>query len=325
LSDLLIALRAVHFASTALLAGTLVFAVIVVGPAPRNAHPHASLRAWFAQSARMAWIALATALLSGAAWLVVLAGDIGGQPLHDVYSGDIIWRVLTRTRFGFAWSARFFLALCLSIGMLVLGRRRAAVPRWLGLTLVALALSFLGSLAWSGHASGSPGIAGNVHIAADVLHLVAAGAWIGGLLPLALLLADARHSVDPAIAAMVHDVTLRFSTLGVIAVGTLIATGLVNTWVLVGSVPALVGTEYGRLLLVKIGLFIAMVCIAAFNRLRLTPQLSFVRTAADAQRRLQRNSLIEFVMGLLILVIVGTLGTLPPGLHAMPSTHVHGT
>jgi copper resistance protein D len=322
LSGWLIALRAVHFASTVLLAGTLVFALVVVGPTRRTAHP--PLDAWYAQSMRMAWWALAAAILSGAAWLVVLAADIGGQPLHDVFSGDIIWRVLTRTRFGFAWSARFFLALGLAMGLLVLGHRYDTSRRWLGLTLVALAFSFLGSLAWSGHASGTPGIAGSVHIAADGLHLIAAGTWIGGLVPLALLLAAARRAADSTVASIARAATLRFSTLGVIAVGALLVTGVANTWVLVGSVPALVGTEYGRLLLVKIGLFIAMVCIAAFNRLRLTPQLSSVRTAADAQRRLQRNSLIEFAMGLLVLVIVGALGTLPPGLHAMPSTHVHG-
>jgi copper resistance protein D len=325
LSDLLVALRAVHFAATVLLAGTLVFAVVVVGPARRSAHPQPPLDAWYAQSTRMAWWAVATAILSGAAWLVVLAADIGGQPLNDVFSGDIVWRVLTRTRFGFAWSARFFLALWLVIGLLVLGRRSATSRRWLGLSLVVVALSFLGSLAWSGHASGTPGIPGSVHIAADGLHLVAAGTWTGGLVPLALLLAAARRATDSSVASIARAATLRFSTLGVIAVGTLLVTGVANAWVLVGSVPALVGTEYGRLLMVKIGLFIAMICVAAFNRLRLTPQLSSVRTAADAQRRLQRNSLIELAMGLLILVIVGALGTLPPGLHAMPSTHVHGS
>ena len=92
---------------------------------------------------------------------------------------------------------------------------------------------------------------------------------------------------------------------------------------LVGSIPALIGTDYGCLLVVKMCLFIAMVCIAAFNRQRLTPRLSSARDGADAQRQLQRNSLIEASMGVLILFIVGALGTLPPALHAMPSVHVH--
>ena len=64
--------------------------------------------------------------------------------------------------------------------------------------------------------------------------------------------------------------TRRFSTLGLLSVGTLLATGLVNTWMLAGSLAALLETDYGRLLLPKIALFVAMVAIASINRLRLT-------------------------------------------------------
>jgi copper resistance protein D len=325
LIDLLIALRAVHFASSLLLAGTLVFGVYVAGPALRNARTDPQLNLWRRQIGWIAWIGLATAVLSGAAWLVVLAADISGRPLGEVFSGDIVWRVLTRTRFGTDWSARLIVALLLAGGLIVLARRRDPAPRGLGAILVTLAVLFLGSLAWAGHASGTPGFAGEVHLTADVLHLVAAGTWIGSLVPFALLFAAARRAADPAVTSVARDATLRFSTLGVIAVGTILATGLVNTYVLAGSVPALVATDYGHLLLVKIGLFLTMVGIGAFNRLRLRPRLLSARTGADAQRQLQRNSVIEAVMGLLILVIVGALGTLPPGLHALPSAHVHGS
>src|SRR5262249_56858630 len=74
--------------------------------------------------------------------------------------------------------------------------------------------------------------------------------------------------------ALARDATLRFSTLGLISVGLLIATGIVNGWILAGSVPALIGTGYGRLLLAKVALFFAMVAVAAVNRLRLTPRLA---------------------------------------------------
>ena len=99
--------------------------------------------------------------------------------------------------------------------------------------------------------------------------------------------------------------------------------GLVNTWFLAGNVPALVGTEYGRLLLAKIGIFIAMLIVAAVNLLRLSPRLA---TAADGignvvwrtVARLRRNALTEGALGLGVLAIVGALGTLPPGLHTEP-------
>jgi putative copper resistance protein D len=323
LSELLIALRAVHFASSLLLAGTLVFGVHVAGPALRRAPATPQLRTWRKQMGWLAWIGLATALLSGAAWLVVLAAEISGGPLGEVFSGDIVWRVLTRTRFGADWSARFIVALLLAGGLIAAARRRAASPRGFGAMLVTLAVLFLGSLAWSGHASGTPGIGGDVHITADALHLVAAGAWIGGLVPFALLLAATRCAADPSVASVAREATLRFSTLGVLAVGIIVATGLVNTYVLAGSVLALIATDYGHLLLVKIGLFLAIVGIAAFNRLRLTPRLLSAHASADAQRQLQRNSLIEAALGVLVLVIVGALGTLPPAAHALPASHLH--
>jgi copper resistance protein D len=74
--------------------------------------------------------------------------------------------------------------------------------------------------------------------------------------------------------------------------------------------PALIGTDYGRLLLLKVALFVAMVAIAAVNRLRLMPRL--VRADINALRPLMRNAVIETLIGIAILLIVGVLGTLPP-------------
>jgi Copper resistance protein D len=63
--------------------------------------------------------------------------------------------------------------------------------------------------------------------------------------------------------AVARTATLRFSAFGVVAVGTLLVTGLINAFYLVGSIPALVGTNYGRLLAAKVALFFAMVAVAA--------------------------------------------------------------
>ena len=71
-------------------------------------------------------------------------------------------------------------------------------------------------------------------------------------------------------------------------------------------------SDYGRLVLLKIGLFIAMVGIATTNRFHFTPQLP----AACALRALQRNSLVETGLGLCVLLFVGALGTLSPSGHA---------
>jgi mono/diheme cytochrome c family protein len=102
----------------------------------------------------------------------------------------------------------------------------------------------------------------------------------------------------------------------VISVGALLLTGIVNTWYLVGTIPALVGTHYGRLLLAKLTLFLIMLCLAAVNRTLLTPRL--VHRGAAALTTLRRNALLEIIAGIGIVSIVAALGVTIPGAHQSP-------
>jgi putative copper export protein/mono/diheme cytochrome c family protein len=319
--DPLIWIRAVHFAAALLLAGAIIFGAVVVGPALPRRDGLVGGAAFRVQLLRIAWGDLAVALISGAAWLVLLAAQISERAPAEIFSSGILWTVLLHTTFGHDWLARLVLASLLAAALCWISPKHAGLSRWAIAALLATA--FAAALVQSGHAAATAGWLGTFHRAADGLHLIAASAWLGGLLPLALLLAAARRQeISPAVA---RDSTLRFSTLGVIGVGTLLVTGIVNGWILAGSVPALIGTDYGRLLLVKVALFIAMVAIAAVNRLRLTPRLEREVAATNAHAKgdalgaLVRNSLIESTFGLAILVIVGGLGVTPPGLHVQPS------
>jgi uncharacterized membrane protein len=143
-------------------------------------------------------------------------------------------------------------------------------------------------------------------------HLLSAGAWVGGLPALAMLLAAARKADNPAWRDLAIGATRRFSWLGIICVAVLMVTGIINSWNLLSGPRDLITTDYGRLVLLKIGLFVAMIGIAAANRLHFTPQLP----AAGALRALQRNSLVETGLGLCVLLFVGALGTLSPSGHA---------
>ncbi len=101
----------------------------------------------------------------------------------------------------------------------------------------------------------------------------------------------------------------------------MLVTGIVNAWYLAGSLLALVGTDYGRWLLLKIALFGAMVATAAVNRQVLTPRLAVESnalgrpTALIAMLKLRRNSLVEAALGLCVIAIVAWLGTAVPGAH----------
>src|SRR5262249_16264905 len=199
---------------------------------------------------------------------------------------------------------------------LVLPRSRFDRSKSMTWISVALAASLVGSMAWAGHAAANVGsdLKGNAHLVGDILHLVAAAAWVGALTPLALLLNLSSDSSP--LLKLSRIATLRFSTLGIVSVGTILLTGLNNTWVLAGSIGALTGTGYGRLLVVKLMLFLLMLAIATFNRFKLTPlvvQDNDISAAREAVRRLRRNALVEAGVGVLILIIVAVLGTMPPG------------
>jgi putative copper resistance protein D len=320
LNDPLILARALHFIATIMAAGAVFFAAFVAAPAFRKTGADGRLVDDLRlRLTRIVWIGLIVVALSGAAWLVLTTEEISERPLGAVFSEGVIWTVLARTGFGHDWLVRFILAGLLAAGALWERPAGQEDRHRIGMAVIAAAL--VGSLAWAGHAVGTPGVEGAVHLTADVLHLIAAAAWVGGLLPLALLLHAARGEQGERPFAVAQNAVQRFSQLGVASVTVILASGIVNTWFLAGSIPALVGTEYGRLLLAKIGLFVAMVSIAAVNRLRLTPRLLEKEDAAAnrlALRQLARNSAIEAILGAVILAIVAVLGTIPPGLHEQP-------
>src|SRR6185437_8413257 len=147
-------------------------------------------------------------------------------------------------------------------------------------------------------AAGHAGAEDNpIQFGGDVIHLLAAGAWLGGLVPFAVAMCRADAG----------SVARRFSTLGTVCVGLIVVTGAMNSWYLVGGPSGLVGTDYGRVLLVKLALFAVLLAVAAVNRFRLTPR-------GDAGA-LRRNALIETAFGIFIVTIVAVLGTMAPGYH----------
>jgi putative copper resistance protein D len=314
LNDPLIWVRAIHFGATMMVMGDVFFRAFIGEPAFRAANSACFGARVRSPLAAMAWFGLAVTVLSGAAWLVLQAERMSELSLAEVFSQGAVWTVLSETDFGIDWGVRFALAGLLA-AIWVWGDVSLSYHRRAG--AVAVAASLVGTLAWAGHAAASSGTEGAVHLTADILHLVAAAAWFGSLIPLALLLRAARHLPEAGSVAAAREAVLRFSSLGVVSVGTLVATGVVNTWVLAGSVPALVATDYGHLLGVKVGLFFVMLSFGATNRLWLTPRLVHAPSsaaAAQALHSIERNSLIEAVLGTIIIVIVGLLGTMAPGL-----------
>ena len=319
-------MRAIHFAATLMVAGGLLFACCVAEPAFRTVAdaPARAVQSFRARLSALLSVSLGFAVVSGAGWWLLLAGRIGDQPLSEAIADGTAWIVLTQTRFGFDWQLRLLLAVLLAANVMLKprtpSRRRDLFAASGGIVLVT-------TLAWAGHGGASAGNAGYVHLLADIFHLGAAGAWLGGLVPLVLLLGLRRHADHPGWLLIAWHATRRFSDLGLIAVGTLLASGMINAWFLVGGTDNLVSTDYGRLLELKLALFVGMVCLAAANRLHLMPQFSRAAEIGTADlmpemaRRLARSALLEISIGFVIICIVGVLGVMPPAAEA--HVHVH--
>jgi putative copper resistance protein D len=174
-------------------------------------------------------------------------------------------------------------------------------------------------LAGVGHSQIEEGVAGVIHVTSDAAHLLAAGAWLGGLLPLGFILVRYGREIETAQATGLDEILLRFSGMGYVAVATLVGSGLVNSWFLIGSVSGLVGTAYGQILFAKLGLFAGMLALAVSNRFWLVPSLTRARTddpngSTDWTARLRNHVLGEQFLGSMVLVIVSVLGTMHPAI-----------
>lgn len=314
IDDPLVVIRALHFAVTAMTAGILVFRAVAVDAAfclhTRSGPEVRAQLLWLAR------IGLALSVASGMIWLLPVAASMSGLPLQDAANSEVLLAVLNQTQFGQVAEIRFALAIML---VACLGYDRAPAARWLG---VAISLGLIAAIAWTGHAGSTAGDIGIVHVAADALHLCAAAIWIGGLVSLVVLLSASMRDGTATSAAFAAHATRCFSTLGIAAVLAIFITGLVNSWILVGSLHALTATGYGKLLLLKIALFVAMLSVATVNRFWWTPRLALPSsgpTGSDPRRRLARNSLIEIALALMIFAVVGVLGTLHPAIHMFAS------
>ena len=250
---------------------------------------------------------LAAALLTLAGGVVALGAQTASMAgdAAAIRDPSMIWTVANGTQFGRGLSVRLA-ATVLALAALAL----PSGPRTPAMALIGAVV--MGSFAWTGHGAADEGAAGLAHAAADVLHLLAAGVWIGALAGLLSLL-PRRSGAD---LAQLHTALAGFSGVGSMAVAVLLLSGLVNSWFLIG--PSRIGdmpsSTYGLLLLAKLALFAGMLVLAALNRFRLTPALgaSLATDPGPAVHALRRSLLLESGAGVLVLAVVGWMGAIAP-------------
>lgn len=268
-----------------------------------------ALRPWLIASAGLS-------LLLSAAWVVLMASSMAGTPAWPI-DREAVGALLTGSALGAAWKLRMVMLVGAALAALVAGGRGI----WLGAVALCSATA-LATLAWTGHGAMDEAAMGWVHLIADILHLMASGAWVGALLGLVLLVLRPATRVDAAHLGLTHRALHGFGAVGTIVVGTIVVTGLVNGWMLVGigNLAALPTTLYGQLLLAKLALFAAMLGLASLNRFRLTPAFEQSIAADDhggALAALRTSLAVETACVVAILGLVAWLGTLAPPASAM--------
>ena len=301
---------------------------------------------------RLAVGSWAVLVAAAAGQLVLTAAMMSGLPLAEATTREVLGSVVDGTQFGAVWLVRVGVLGAMGVGWIV-----AARGRWWEGTgklkfateggAALLAVGLMGTLVWGGHA-GAAGGRGWLR-PVDVAHAVAAGAWPGGVVPLAMLLARARRGtgVEPGAGggaraggggggpgglvplamllararretggepgAAVVVVARRFSRLSVGAVGVLALSGSWNAWEMVGTWAGLWTSGYGRLVLAKVALFAVMVGAGAVNR-RLVAREAVGESAGDWRWRLWRNVVVEGVLAGFVLLATEALAmSAPPG------------
>ena len=174
--------------------------------------------------------------------------------------------------------------------------------------MLLVATAMLLTLSLASHAAATAAIEGAA-VANDFVHLLAASAWTGGLVALAVsLFVIARALAGAARRTLLTAIVARFSVLAASSVAVLAVTGLYSSWAQVTVVPAL-RTPYGTALLVKLGLLAPLLLLAALNLLWVRPRLP---TSDRAGVWLRRLVLGEALLVLLLLAPVGALTALEP-------------
>lgn len=277
-------IRGLHYAALLFLVGALVVGAVVW---PRAGLP----MRWPRRTAiAAAAIGLACALAG-----IALQGALGaGVGLAHALDRPIVEGSLD-TRTGAAWAIRSGAWL---VALILFATAPRRPQRWVagaaGLALAAV----LVSLPLAGHAdTQSPR---GLLVPTDLVHLLAAGAWLGGLATV-LVLYWPRHAGNEHADAV--RATAAFSRIALPAMLLLVAAGILQGWIYLGSLGELFSGTYAVALLAKLVLASLIIAVAARSR-RL---IARPPRGAGPCERLRRAMRAEVALAMLVLAATAVL------------------
>ncbi len=209
------------------------------------------------------------------------------------------------THFGWAWRLQLVGALMALVTVIAIrkmsGTGVGAVRRWRVVLFCAVAVAV--GFARSGHAADGSSMQ-LVEQTADVLHMVAVGAWIGTLASLTFAgIPAALRANEEARGTVAAALVRAFSPLALTSAGVLALTGSYAAWMRLGGLGPLFSSDYGRVLLIKLGIIALVMVFGAVNWRYHGPRLG----SEGAARTMSRTALVELSLGLLVIIVTAGL------------------
>jgi putative copper resistance protein D len=280
--------RGLHLAASFSVFGAILFHTVLARPVIRHLSDDAVKR-FDRACAALVWFSAEVAVFAAAAWLLMQGAYMS---LSDTVGStfEAIPAVLFGTAFG---QLLLFRLLLLGAAVAVFRMSRRAPWAWTALLLAGASVALH---AESGHGAAMEGGFGILLTVALALHLMAASAWLGSLVPLVLLLRDAPDTAT-------EIARRRFAPFGLFCVVTLAVTALFQGQTIIGGWEELWQTEYGLWAVAKTVLFALLLIFAAANQFLL------------AHTQLQISVALEAATGLLVVLAASILVNLPPPMH----------
>jgi copper transport protein len=311
--------RFTSFAANAIVFGLVPVLLLVIRPAvtPLSegdwAEGRTRLMVRFAGLVRAALIASAVATAIGLVLQVVLLSSLQGGEI----SGSAVAAVAD-TSFGRWYLIR--LPLLGALAVLLLGRvqqwslaglgdTRGGPTKFWWVAWAGLGLALLSTSTFSGHAAvASPR---TVAVVNDLIHLASVATWFTGIIVLAVALPDGWIGRAPADRLLLlAPSVLRFSHVAFVSITVAAITGTIHSFLNVGALGDMLSTGYGRVLTVKIGVFLLILTIGGINHLYLRQQMIEAleaRRPTKAQPLFRKTIAAELAIGLAIMGITGIL------------------
>ena len=310
----------------AVFAGGLVFEMIIVTRAARSEDQSELIS--FARRTSNRFITVALGAI-----VVVLAAQIGQLSLQTYLAFDDalaafnpsrLTQVVTQSEWGNFWSWRFTAAILAAIALLGARQTVSRAKReadldefedpplstetpW-GIAAIALGGAYLLLIALTSHNAATPEDIRWFAIATDLVHVISATIWVGGIAYLVVASIQAMRSDEPQSRQMLLRLASRFAPVAIFATTILVASGIVSSLMQV-TIPEALNTPYGRVLGAKVLLLAILIALAVKNNRSVA---SHIRNDDADAKPLGRYISIELGVAFAVLLATAGLASIEP-------------